>query len=264
MRRVARKQPQNLDAWDCIMRGWWHRGQFTKEDNLAAQRCFERAIEIDPQSSEAFASLAYLSANQILQQWAVDIRQSIADLTQAARRSVELDPSNAFAHLAFGIAARFAGQPQESMGAARQALELNPSDWRVHAELALILAQTGAAEEALEHVERGMRLSPRDSMIYIFYQNASLAYFGLKRYEEAADWARKLVRAFPKLPANWRILAAVTAHLGRLDEARSAFEELLRLQPEFSLDVPRAALAAADPDFLERYIDGLRKAGMPE
>jgi adenylate cyclase len=264
MQRAVRDEPQHLDAWDCVMRGWWHRSQFTREDNLAAQRCFERAIELDPQSSEAFAGVAYSHANQMLEQGTGDIQQSIANLTQAARRSVELDPNNPSAQIVLGIAARFAGRTREAIAAARQALELNPSDWRAYAEVVVSLAQTGAAEEALEYVERGMRLSPRDPMIWVFLQNASLAYFGAKRYEEAVDLARRLVQAYPKLSLNWRILASCCAHLGRLDEARSALEEMFRLQPEYSLAIARAALAAADADFRERYIDGLRKAGLKE
>ena len=65
--------------------------------------------------------------------------------------------------------------------------------------------------------------------------------------------------------ANFLCLSArALLKLGRLDEAQSALEEALQLLPEYSLENTRASLAAADPEFRERYIDGLRMAGLPE
>ena len=178
--------------------------------------------------------------------------------------SVELDPNNPLAQLSVSAACRINGQQHEMITAARRALELNPSYSRAYAELAFALAIAGESQQALECTERGMRLSPRDPMIWWFYQSASAAYFGLKRYQEAVDWGRRLVQAYPGLGENWRIFGTACAHLGRLDDARSAAAEVLRLQPGYSLAVTRAALGGADPDFLERYLDGLRKAGLPE
>ncbi len=62
----------------------------------------------------------------------------------------------------------------------------------------------------------------------------------------------------------YRTLAASYAQLGRLDEARAALEEELRLEPDLTLEKVRGQLRTSDPDFLERWLDGLRKAGLKE
>lgn len=54
------------------------------------------------------------------------------------------------------------------------------------------------------------------------------------------------------------------AHLGRLDEPRTAFQGSVRLQPEFSLAIFKVTFAFAHPDVVQRFIDGLRKAGLKE
>jgi adenylate cyclase len=265
MRRAVREEKPRLDAWDCVMRGWWHYwNQFTKEDCVAARRSFERAIELDPHSSDALAGLAHIHYNEIVEQWTDSLPESVAELNQAARRSVELDPNNPFAQLALNLAARVTGQTQEMIAAATRAVDLNPSYSRAYAELAIALAEGGRSEQALEYIERGMRLSPRDPMMWWFFRSASLVHFADGRYDEAVEWGRRLVQATPRLASSWRILAASLAQLGRLDEARSAFEQVLQLQPQYSLAGTRTALAAADPDYLKRYIDGLRKAGLKE
>jgi hypothetical protein len=49
-----------------------------------------------------------------------------------------------------------------------------------------------------------------------------------------------------------------------LEAANKALAESSRLQPEFSLTALRRNLSSAHPTFVERFIDGLRKAGLPE
>jgi adenylate cyclase len=88
--------------------------------------------------------------------------------------------------------------------------------------------------------------------------------FGTGDYESAARWAKKTIEVTPESPAAWRYLAASLAHLGRIEEARAAKDEILRIMPNESLRLVRAALPSANPDRIERFIDGLRKAGVPE
>ena len=58
--------------------------------------------------------------------------------------------------------------------------------------------------------------------------------------------------------------AASCAQAGRVEEARAALGEMLRIQPSFSVSTFRSGLSAADPDFMDCYVDGLRKAGLKD
>ena len=91
----------------------------------------------------------------------------------------------------------------------------------------------------------------------------AFAEFAARRYDEAIEWAKRSMEERPDLAMAHRVLAASCAQAGRLEEARAALGEMLRLGP-FSASTFRATYPAADPDFVERYIDGLRKAGLKE
>ncbi len=84
-----------------------------------------------------------------------------------------------------------------------------------------------------------------------------------ERFEKATFWARRSLERAPG-PLAIRTLAASYAHLDRPSEARSALEEELRLEPDLTLSKVRHQNPSTDPDYLERWLDGLRKAGLKE
>jgi adenylate cyclase len=146
-------------------------------------------------------------------------------------------------------------------------LELNPNLAIAEGHLAHVLSWLGDYEEALVHAQKAERLSPHDpGMSWWGIARTSIA-FGTGDYEGAAEWAKKAIKVTPESPAAWRYLAASLAHLGRIEEARAAKDQLLRVMPNENLRLVRtASFSAASPDHdrMLRYIDGLRKAGVPE
>ena len=262
-RRVARKDPRDLGVYDLEMQGWWRFGKLTREENLRARSLFERTIELGPQSSAGFTGLAFTHWNAVAFQWTDTPAETISAMKQAARRSVELDANNALAHTALSLAYVSAGQLDEAIAAAEHAVDLDPSSSIGHAWLGGFLAGRGRLEEALASAEKAIRLSPRDPMLWFLFSQLSTVHFAAHRYDDAAEWARRSIRANPKFPYSRAMLAASYAHLDRLDDARAEVEGLLRVQPGFSL-----AFAEERTLFVSlyraRYLDGLRKAGLPE
>ncbi len=51
--------------------------------------------------------------------------------------------------------------------------------------------------------------------------------------------------------------------LDRIDEAQAALQEYLRLEPNHTIADARM-IPTKIPEHLERFIEGLRKAGLPE
>ena len=110
-----------------------------------------------------------------------------------------------------------------------------------------------------------MRLSPRDVHVVTWYNYLGVAAFVAGRHEEAADWAKKTADANPQFPAGHRTLAASYGILGRLAEAEAARERLQELLPHLTIAQLRESLPYfKNSDDLERYLNGLRKAGLPE
>jgi adenylate cyclase len=261
--RAVRKEPRNLDAYDLVMRGLWHFFKGAKEDNAKARSLFERAIELDPQSSGAFASLAYTHWSDLSFQWTDSPSNSVTELMRAARRAVELDSNSATAHSVLSLAYVRAEQPDEAIAAGERAIELDPSDAGAHRWLAIFLSGQGRLEEALASAEKAIRLSPRDPMLWFSFSSLAVVHFNANRYEDAVEWARRSIRGNPRFPYSRAVLAASYAHLGRLDDARREVEGLLRVQPGFSLSFMREQ-GVADTFYRDHYLDGLRKAGLKE
>jgi adenylate cyclase len=116
---------------------------------------------------------------------------------------------------------------------------------------------------ALEHVDEAIRLSPRDPLLLIFPLAKGLAALNAERYEEAAEYATQATEANPEFPDIYAVLASADGHLSRAGPARAALDQLQQRMPSLTasdgrLDRPFAR--AADRD---RFLEGLRKAGMP-
>jgi adenylate cyclase len=261
--RAARKEPRNLDAYDLAMRGFWHFSKFTREENVKARSLFKQAIELDPESSRAFVGLALTHNNDAAFQWSDTPAESDSELMRAAQRSVALDANNTMAQFALFLAYFRARQPDEMTAAAERAVELDPSNAIAHAWLGMFLSGQGSLEEGLADAEKAIRLSPRDPFLWFYFSTLAMVHLHARRYEDAVEWARRSIRANPRFPFSHARLAASYGHLGRRNEARTAVEELLRVQPGFSLTFAREINVDA-PAYLEHYLDGLRKAGLPE
>jgi adenylate cyclase len=91
-----------------------------------------------------------------------------------------------------------------------------------------------------------------------------LTDFGDARYEDAAEWARKAIHLNHQFPTAHRLLAASCSLLGEIENARSALTELLSSAPGSTIAKTRSAVPWKDPAVMERYLDALRKAGLPE
>jgi adenylate cyclase len=126
----------------------------------------------------------------------------------------------------------------------------------------------GSVQRGGNRVE-ALRLSPRDTMAYVWMTNAGNAKNHLGSYEQAVAWCRRAIEANRNHPVPNFVLGAALAQLGRVDEARSAVEAGLALNPTFVLSRARGAwIARSDnPTYLaqlEPILEGLRKAGVPE
>jgi adenylate cyclase len=262
--RVESKATDSLDSWDYAMRGNWFLSRRSITDLTKAKEIFEKALELDPKNTVALGGLTNTIGWLINFGAAGNIDEAREQGYAAARRALELAGNDAGAHLALGQISFYKHELDTAVAACRRALQLNSNLALAEGWLGCILSWRGDYDEAIEHAKMAERLSPHDPI----FSMASFAYtgaeFGAGRYEKAIEWAKKTVEATPDFPAPWRYLAASLAHLGRMEEAKAAKEQLLRVMPHENLRLVRAALPSVDEDRMGRFEDGLRKAGVPE
>jgi adenylate cyclase len=120
---------------------------------------------------------------------------------------------------------------------------------------------TGAPDEGIGHCETALRLDPRGPNVWMTVHLLAVGHFCAERYEQAVQWERRSLRRRRHYWFGHGTLAASQAHLGRLDEAHAALQDMLRLYPDVSADSIRWIFAPAHEEYIERWIDGLRRAG---
>jgi adenylate cyclase len=104
-------------------------------------------------------------------------------------------------------------------------------------------------------------MSPVDPQLHLALLGMAVAYIELRRFDEAIVAAKKALRHTPRYPGHYRCLASAFAHLGRDAEAREAAARSLELDPAFTIS---AWIARGGQSNAKLYIEGLRKAGLPE
>jgi adenylate cyclase len=262
--RAQRKPPASLDAWDLYQRGMWHVYKYTKEDNEEAHRLFRDATERDPSFPLPHAGLAYISYLDVFFGYADDPTCTLAEGLQSGERAVALDDRDAFTHFGLGRIATLLGKHDLAIAELGRAVDLNPSFAHAHYALGFAFLWAGRAAEGIPNSNTAIRLSPHDRTIWAYRMLIAWCHFQLGNYEDAQRSAREAVRARTQEFWPHAVLAVVLAELDKLEEARAAIEEMRRLNPRVSMSLFERATQSQDAGTREKFIDGLRKAGLPE
>jgi TolB-like protein/class 3 adenylate cyclase len=256
--RLRHDETSDLQAYAHVLRGDELLLSATRERTLAARREFQRATDLDPDYARAYAGLSRTHNLDWRYSWVPDREAALDRAVELAKRAVAKDPMDARAHSALGYAHLYRREVGLALASYERALELNPNDADIISEYSDALAYDGRAAEAVEWMQRAMRLNPICPDFY--YWHLADAYSGMGRYEDVI--ATVLRMNDPGQCA--RLLAASFAHLGRAEEAALYAAEVLRRQPDFRVSEWARVVPGADLPHRRRYIEGLRKAGLPD
>jgi TolB-like protein/tetratricopeptide (TPR) repeat protein len=263
--RAKRKPTESLDAYDYFLRGMASVHQWTSEANDEALRMFRKAIELDPDFASAYGMAAWCYTWRAINRWTIDRAQETAEATRLARRAVDLAADDAVALCTGGYALAFVAHDLDG-GAALidRALSLNPNlAWAWHSS-GWLRVFLGEPEVAIKHLEHGMRLSPLDPFVFRAFAGLACAHLLAGRYDESASWADKALQRRPNLLVAVRESAVSNALAGQALKAQKAMAQLRQSDPELRISNFTDWLPLRQPKDIERYQEGLRKAGLPE
>ena len=259
--RLDRSRPNNLNAWECIVRAT---PELWTVSTAKSIELLKQALQFDPNYARAYSLLACAYAFDTWRGTADDPGKSNALAEKNARRSIELDSSDPWAHLAIGLVQGVRRQSAAALSSLDTALRFNPNFSLAHAIRGIVLAWSNRVDEALPEFDLAERLSPNDDFNKgIPSLRATALYIG-RRYEEAVEAAKESLNLRPNSAGHHRVLAASCAMAGYDDEARSAMKRLAELQPAISAEWMRDNMPISHQESLEHYIEGLVKAGMLE
>ena len=261
--RALARSADDLGAWELVARAQTHLWRMTGTDYGAATDALRQAVEAYPDYAPAQSLLGFCLVISAHMGW-IDRDQGLLPGRQHAFRAIALDDRDPWGHIALGYWALMERQTDESIAAFRRAVRLNPNSAAAHSHLSRGLAFAGQDREAIGHGEEAIRLSPLDPDMPLFLGGFAIAHYAGGRYAEAADYATEAARLRPGFYGVRRMRIASLAQAGRVDEARSLLAAMRREQPQLSMDWIRANAPFQTPQLMERYLEGMRKAGMDD
>jgi adenylate cyclase len=267
--RAIRERPSNPDAADLAMQAEykWNLPQ-SKATLNDAVTLSERALALDPQNVRALTVLANALYDRADDHWSDDPAGDYARAEKTIDTALALQPDNSWVHYAKGRLYSAKHQWRPAITEHETAIALDPNNANSHALAGFYKKYLGRAEDGFAGVETAMRLSPRDqgSLPWWQYYMCSLHSL-LAHWDQAIQWCEKSITGNPQVWYPYAYLAAADAWAGRDKEAKEAAAQLQKVDPGFTQQTLARAHLSDDPTFnaqLQRVVEGLRKAGVPE
>jgi adenylate cyclase len=250
----------NVEAFLKNMEAYEHLFHYTKEHTALARKLFEEAIVLDPNYAKAYACLGNMHVRDVWLGTSKSPKESLGRAIELGQKALTLDDTDAAVHSKTAYIFAMTRQFDKAVSHAERALALDPNSPEVILLSAIVFSNSGRLEESIPLFEKGLRLDPFAGGIY--FAASSGAYHTIGRYDEAVEQARKAVKQDPKSQLTQIVLAAACILKGRDEEARGAAAEVLKINPNFSLDQFAKTLPYKDKSRIDRMIDALRKAGL--
>jgi TolB-like protein len=252
-----RREPRNPEAFDLCMQA----RRLMDDTPQAAQEAhlmLTRAVALEPQYAEAYR---WLAMNRWMG-WVHSGGPTKADRGAAldlARKAVSLEPGDAGCRWVLAYLFAYERRFTEAETEFACAIRLDPNEADLWAALSDVTVLAGRTGEGLEHIRKAFRLNPFPASWY--YLALGQAQYALRDYEAAIE---TLSRDETYRTSSRRFLAASLAQLGRLDEARAEADLFLVGNPDFTISHWAAMEPFRDAATRDHFVDGCRKAGLPE
>jgi TolB-like protein len=251
--RMRARPTANMSAYETYLRAL----QLAREYDtvLEAEPYLQKAIELDPEFAGAHALLSFVGS--IKYYWSYDPRDLDSGL-RAAKVALQLDPDEAYAHLASGFALMYMRRFREAGISLDRAVALNPNDPFILSFRALLLSFVGESDKAVVELEQARRRDPFAVGWFDDFQGIILT--GAERYREAIASFSNMATVPP-----WS-LVYLTVCYAELDGTKNAQAALARLKtsypnfPGITVDgIVKEEVFYEDPAILDRYCTILRR-----
>ena len=251
----------NIEAYDLFLRGQDQFGRRSGEASVLAKEFFEAAIAIAPNFARAYASLALAHTRAVFDGRGVSRNESLAIAESLARKAHQLDEKLPQVHFVNAEVAMYGGDYAAALDHVSRALELKPSYADGYALSGWILHWAGRPAEGLHAIDKAIELNPRVPGVYLLVKGA--LHYELEQIAEATRLLEKAVEKNPNYNLVRVFLAAAYVASGNLDAASWQVEEILSLNPEFTLTYLQDVAPIRDPIYKDRFLRDLQRAGFP-
>ena len=258
--RLRRHGTSNVEAYESWLRARALLTRGGRDSVIEARAMYRRAIELDTSFAAPHAGLALAAIADHASGWALDSAQALPEAERWARRALELNDQEPISHMALGNVLLWRRDHEGALAEFDRMIALDPNFAQGHSARGLALMYAGESVRALEPFAMAIRLDPHYPDILLHFM--AQANFSLGKYEIAAQQLRDRIARNPQTDASRMLLASCYGHLGRTEDARALWAELLKINPDFSLAQRARVLPYKIADDFERIREGLTKAGL--
>jgi len=256
---TAATSASDIEAYDLMLKARRHFYQFTPDSLQKAKQTLESVLRLDPQYSEAYSLHSYC----LFVDWNIYMAEDavLDKALQQAQKGVELDPTSGVALARLGWILGFLHKHDQAIEVFEKAVECSPSNADVYAYFSEILNYADLPQQGLQMIETGIRLDPLGPPNWDFHRGHS--YYKLRRYDDAISAIKQSINRGPNFPVPYLYLAVIYSELGLPDEAARAAQSAVEFNPLFNLENARRVIPHK-PDEQDRFLKGLREAGLPQ
>jgi TolB-like protein/DNA-binding SARP family transcriptional activator len=263
LKRTRRKGLDDLEAYDLFLRAQENMHNSSRAVFDTCEQLFDEVIARDPDYGAALAWRAYWHLLRIGQGWSPDPEHDTAQAGDFARRAIGCDGMEPMAFAVSGhIAAYLHKDFETAFRHFETALDLNPNTAVAWLWSGAARAWMGDGPRAIYEIDKAISLSPYDPLMYAYSGMAGVAYFADGQYDRAIEWALRSLRENKTYTSSHRLLVAAYQLAGQKEQARYAVEELLKLEPELTVDQFRKRNPSISP-IVDLYCEALARAGVP-
>ncbi|MDH3885963.1 MAG: tetratricopeptide repeat protein [Desulfobacterales bacterium] len=260
--KLSSIKTKSIKAYEKYLKGVDHSLRRTVEDVLEARKLAHEAIALDPEYGAAYLLLAQTHLDDVWFYRSKDRAKSLQTAEQLAHKGIDLSGQDALTHRLLSQVFLLRRQYEKAIMEIERAIELEPNSGACLFTYGMILRLAGRFDEAIPVLEKAIRLNPITPINYL--NNLAFAYAASEQYEKAVSLWNKAIERNPDYLFAYMGLTAVYQFLGDESKAREAAAEVLRIKPNFSVLRVEKSSPIKDPAGKKRWIDALRKSGLPD
>jgi TolB-like protein len=253
----------NLEALDLALRG--RATLFSERPSPDRARAgielMRRSLALDPTQPGPYVALSIAFLTMAVNRWLPDVAAGVAEARRCADAAIQIDPDFALGYGISSIVALMEKDGARVEGDSLRGFEINPNHPLVQVGRGNAFTHGGRPLEAIPYFEEAIRLDP--ALTHQNLHNLATAYLFGERYETAVSLLRARILLVPETDISRGYLCAALGHLGRSQEAREVWNDLIAINPAYSLRERLSNFWFANPSDPQRVLEGAAKAGLP-
>jgi adenylate cyclase len=258
--KAASKGTNNLEAYLKYLQANELISKINPESNALAKKLANEAIALDPDYAWAYYILGRSYMVDVWVGSSKSPKESIEKAIELAQKAITLDGTNVNANCLLSFLYSMTNQHDKAIAQAEKAVALNPNSALAHFLVGKTLSFAGRWKESIPEYKIAIRLNPIPPSNYLWSLGLSYAY--TEQYEEAIKWCEKAVHQEPNDLLARIMMTVVYSLSGNDKKARTEADEVLRIQPKFSLEKFKKKVTYKEEADREKFLGALRKAGL--